>query len=181
MLRPLNAVVCAKNMLPHTRPSDVHAYIVNTDNASQPGEHWVAIFFQRNSVYYFDSYGLPPLEDYIRPFIQRNSRSYKHNPVQLQLGLLPVCGLYCIFALDFLARDCDLDTILCLKFDPYPSTKNDEDVTLWFSRYYGQIFSKANSLPKDAGLCQCCLGHHAHGKETLMMRLQQPRFIVFNS
>ena len=49
------------------------AYIVNTDISTDPGEHWVAIYFRRDQDIYFDSYGRPPEEQYVLPFIQRNS------------------------------------------------------------------------------------------------------------
>ena len=39
--------------------------IINTDNSDMPGEHWVAIFKNNNKVEYFDSFGLPPLQEEI--------------------------------------------------------------------------------------------------------------------
>ena len=49
ILRSLNGVVCAKDQLPERKPDDVHAYIINTDDSDQPGEHWVAIYFKGNT------------------------------------------------------------------------------------------------------------------------------------
>ena len=72
-LKHLHGQVCAKDLLPEEKSLDVKAYIINTDTSDKPGEFWVAIYFRNNNeAIYFDSYGQPPLEDYILPFIQRN-------------------------------------------------------------------------------------------------------------
>ena len=58
-------MVCAKDELPHRKPKDVRAYVINTDESHLPGTHWIAVYFpedKNNGVEYFDSYGLPPLE-----------------------------------------------------------------------------------------------------------------------
>ena len=45
------------------------AYIVSTDAASEPGEHWLAIWTRRGECEVFDSYGLP-LSTYKNPKLQ---------------------------------------------------------------------------------------------------------------
>ena len=60
---PVKGEVCAKDLLPEKKPLDMKAYIVNTDISTDPGEHWVAIYFRRDQVIYFDSYGRPPEEN----------------------------------------------------------------------------------------------------------------------
>ena len=76
---PVKGEVCAKDLLPEKKPLDMKAYIVNTDISTDPGEHWVAIYFRRDQVIYFDSYGRPPDEQYVLPFIERNSTRWIHN------------------------------------------------------------------------------------------------------
>ena len=70
-----------RNLLPEKKPLDMKAYIVNTDISTDPGEHWVAIYFRRDQVIYFDSYGRPPEDHYVLPFIERNSTRWIHNTV----------------------------------------------------------------------------------------------------
>jgi hypothetical protein len=36
-------------------------YVCNLDECDQPGSHWIAISKIGTDVFYFDSYGLPPL------------------------------------------------------------------------------------------------------------------------
>ena len=45
------------------------AYIVNTDPAGEPGEHWLAIWTRLGVCEVFDSYGLP-LSTYKNPKLQ---------------------------------------------------------------------------------------------------------------
>lgn len=75
-------------------------YIVNTDTSSQPGSHWISIFLnESNEAFYFDSYGLPPLESHHVKFLNR-ARKWKYNRIRLQSDSSSVCGHYCcLFAL----------------------------------------------------------------------------------
>lgn len=157
LLSSLHGTVCAKDLLPHHKPSHVRAYIVNTHDSDQPGEHWVAIYFKENTAVYFDSYGLPPLEEHIKPFLENNTRYWSMNSVRFQSGNSNMCGVYCIFALDFLARGCDLDTILAIKFQPEARYwwKNDKTLGTWFKKVYGHLYAEARRLPKKEQ-CQCC-------------------------
>ena len=50
--------VCALDQL--EKPTFPFAYVINSDPSSEPGEHWVAVYFdKRGRGEYFDSYGLP--------------------------------------------------------------------------------------------------------------------------
>ena len=42
---PVKGEVCAKDLLPK-KPLDMKANIVNTNISTDPGEHWVAIYFR---------------------------------------------------------------------------------------------------------------------------------------
>ena len=60
--------VCALDQL--EKPTFPSAYVINLDPSSEPGEHWVAVYFDKcGRGEYFDSYGLPPtlvgLESYM--------------------------------------------------------------------------------------------------------------------
>ena len=57
---PVKGEVFVKDLLPEKKQLDMKAYIVNTDISTDPGEHWVAIYFRRDQVIYFHSYGRPP-------------------------------------------------------------------------------------------------------------------------
>ena len=51
--------VCALDQL--EKPTFPSAYVINSDPSSEPGKHWVAVYFdKRGRVEYFDCYGLSP-------------------------------------------------------------------------------------------------------------------------
>lgn len=55
--------------LPPVQKGRPYTYIVNTDPAGEPGEHWLAISTGRGECEVFDSYGLP-LSTYKNPKLQ---------------------------------------------------------------------------------------------------------------
>ena len=69
------------------------AYIVNTDPSHKPGQHWVAFFITRDTVYYFDPYGLPP-RGFKNVLHCRKQHVYYGKRLQ---GIGNVCGHYCLY------------------------------------------------------------------------------------
>lgn len=139
-IKRLQAKVCAKDLLPKQKPSDVKAYIINTAKSHKSGEHWVAVIFYPNGkAVYFDSYGLPPLEMEIIHFIQNNSRSWTYSNQTIQSRLGKVCGHYCIFALDGTARGYKLPKLLRKTFSTKNFHKNDRAVSSWFMQNFKRI------------------------------------------
>jgi hypothetical protein len=76
------------------------AYVVNTDPATKPGQHWVAFYAHSpQRLQFFDSYGRPPaayphvrLPHNAMPILTSNKYSF-------QSKRSVVCGHYCIFYL----------------------------------------------------------------------------------
>jgi hypothetical protein len=71
--------------------------IVNTNRYTDTGSHWLASQIQTRSskIYYFDSYGLPPLIPAVQSFINRSCTVWDYNSVQLQGPATEVCCKYC--------------------------------------------------------------------------------------
>lgn len=71
--------------------------IVNTDKHNERGEHWVAIYISDEKIgYYFDSYGLPPLNKEIEDYINANTTHWKYNQKGIQ-GLNSIkCGQFSV-------------------------------------------------------------------------------------
>ena len=56
------------------------AYVINLDEYSDIGTHWVALYVQNNNnVTYFDSFGVEHIPKEIKAFINRPSSSASHN------------------------------------------------------------------------------------------------------
>ena len=78
------------------------SFIVNTDDSSQPGSHWFAIYLPKNSpLEYFDSYGTKPTNKRILDFIKANGKRFKYNNKIIQGGNSTSCGLYALFFIYF--------------------------------------------------------------------------------
>lgn len=74
------------------------ALIMNTDKANKPGQHWIALFIDKNNnANYLDSYGFPPMCQEIIKFLSLNKVKYiQYNTQQLQSVITSTCGYYCI-------------------------------------------------------------------------------------
>ena len=84
--------VFPRNRIPRIPRHVRTAYVINTDPDSQPGQHWVAFFLTKDTVYYFDPYGIKPI-CFQKIF---RSRKKKYFCKRLQ-GMGRMCGHYCIY------------------------------------------------------------------------------------
>lgn len=90
--------VCACDLLPKRIPLNQDTIIiVNVDPSDSPGQHWQSIFVPRmtRECFFFDSYGQPPENKYIKSFINRYSRTFKWNKRRFQSFHSSCCGEYC--------------------------------------------------------------------------------------
>ncbi len=92
--------------------------IINLHKSTQPGVHWSMIYaLDFNTVYFFDSYGLPPpkeVKNFLSPFLNRYYSTF-----QLQRGDERFCGQISLFVLYQLSQGKDffnivLDLTKCL-------------------------------------------------------------------
>lgn len=93
----------AKNEIYNQTLPKLHGIIVNTQNRSEPGEHWVA-FYKDVTGYceYFDPYGLPPLHNEFVDFLNLNSECcFGWNNKQLQCITCITCGYYCVLYISY--------------------------------------------------------------------------------
>ena len=97
--------VYSRDNLPECNSAEVKdgAYIINLDEYSDIGTHWVTFYIQNNDVTYFNSFGVEHIPKEIRTFI--GNKNIKTNIFRIQTNDSVICGYY--FALDFL--------ILCLQ------------------------------------------------------------------
>ena len=117
--------VFASDQLPKSAVPRPSALVFNTDPASKPGRHWVAISItRREEAEYFDSYGQPPQLPRVKSFLRRNASRIHRNRRPLQGPLSAVCGQYCIFFLLQRCRGLSLNKIVSL----FSSNKMDNDL-----------------------------------------------------
>ena len=74
------------------------AYIVNTLDRFNPGEHWVAMYFESSFTgTYFDSYGISPMHREFAMFMSRNTAKWDCNQVMIPDFFSTNCGKFCIY------------------------------------------------------------------------------------
>ena len=119
--------VCALDQL--EKPTFPSAYVINSDLSSEPGEHWVAVYFDKRSRgEYFDSCGLPPtlvgLESYINTYFLSG---WIYNRKTLQAYFSSFCAHYCVYFILFCCRGAPLHVIV---FDFMSNlTENDRSIS----------------------------------------------------
>ena len=90
------------DQLPRSPPRSVRqAYIVNTDPAGEPGQHWLGLWTEQNKCEVFDSYGLP-LHVYTNPELHQWWGQWKYltrSYMTLQAMESQTCGHYALFFL----------------------------------------------------------------------------------
>ena len=96
------------------KPTFLSAYIINSDPSSEPGEHWVVVYFDKcGREEYFDSYGLPPtlvgLESYMDAY---SLLGLIYNRKTLQAYFSSFCGHYCVYLILFCCRGVSLHVIV---------------------------------------------------------------------
>ena len=70
------------------------------DSNSGDGTHWVAMKLTKDTVTYFDSFGLPPPEE-----IKTLRENYIYNSAQYQENSSVLCGYYCIYFINELSKN----------------------------------------------------------------------------
>ena len=76
------------------------AYIINLDEYSDIGTHWVALYVQNNDVTYFDSFGVEHITKKIRTFI--GNKNIKTNILRIQVYDSIMCDyVFCLGLIGF--------------------------------------------------------------------------------
>jgi hypothetical protein len=79
-------------------PQKPRLLVCNTDPSWRPGEHWIAIYVDKNGRgEYFDSFGRKPNKHFER-YLNNNCASWTFNKKRLQSRISSFCGYYaCLF------------------------------------------------------------------------------------
>lgn len=97
-----------------TLPEKPRLLVCNTDPATWPGEHWVAIFADsKRRGEYFDSFGRKP-PAVLERYMNEHCIDWVYNARQLQSVVSSYCGFYCCFYCMFRCRGFDLTRIVNL-------------------------------------------------------------------
>jgi hypothetical protein len=92
------------------RPS---VMVVNTDPASQPGQHWICMYFDDGGHgECFDSFGLHPIPLF-EHYMNSHCIDWMYNKKQMQSLVSRFCGHYCIWYCIMKFRNVPLRELVC--------------------------------------------------------------------
>ena len=106
------------DLLPE-KPSGDFSLVVNTDNSTQPGDHWLVLSRKDSKIYFIDSYFVNSMRNFI------GDEQVRYNQRWLQRLTSNVCGVYCIYFIKELTKH---SLKYCLSVFNENLTKNDQYV-----------------------------------------------------
>ena len=77
--------------------------MINLDEYSDTGTHWVALYVYNDNVTYFDSFGVKHISKEIKTFIDR-SLSITINIFRMKASDSIMCEYFCIGFIDFMLK-----------------------------------------------------------------------------
>ena len=105
------------------------AYVVNLDEYSDIGTHWIALYLKNNNITYFDSFGVEYIPKEIRKFI--NIKNIKTNIFRIQAYYSIMCGYFCIGFINFMFERKTLTEYTNL-FSPKYFKRNEDTILNYF-------------------------------------------------
>ena len=105
------------------------AYVINLDEHSDIGTHWIAFWVNINNVTYFDSFGVEHIPKEIKTFIK--NKNIKTDIFRIQAYDSIMCGYFCIEFINFMLKGKSLTKYTNL-FSTNNFKKNDEIIVSYF-------------------------------------------------
>ena len=106
----------------------VGAYVINLDEYSDIGTHWIALW-KNNNTTYFDSFGVEHIPREIKKFI--GNKNIIANIFRIQAYDSIMCGYFCIGFINFMLKGKSL-TDNTNTFSPNNFKKNDDIILNYF-------------------------------------------------
>ena len=105
------------------------SYVINLDEHSDIGTHWVALHVKNNDITYFDNFGVEHIPKEIIKFI--DYKNVMANIFRIKAYDSIMCGYFCIGFIDFMFKGKTLTEFTNL-FSPYDFKKNDDIILNYF-------------------------------------------------
>ena len=119
IINELKDLKCFKGVFPLDKISNKIFYerpigiIINLDYSNEKGSHWVAVYLDKNELYYFDSLGIPNFNEHFLRFCKLNKvKKIIFNKSQLQAINSTSCGAFCVLFIKFRCNDLSFDQFL---------------------------------------------------------------------
>ena len=105
------------------------AYVINLDEYSDIGTHWIALYVNNKTVTYFDSFGIENIPKEVKKFI--GNRNIISNIYRIQNYALIMCDYFCVGFIDYMFKRKSLTDYANL-FSPNNFKKNDDIILNYF-------------------------------------------------
>ena len=105
------------------------AYVINLDEYSDIGSHWIALYVNNKTVTYFDSFGIEHISKEVKKFV--NNKNIIANIFRIQNYDSIMCGYFCSGFIDYMFKGKSLKDHTNL-FSPNNFKKNDDIILNYF-------------------------------------------------
>ena len=105
------------------------AYVINLDEYADVGTHRIALFCNKNTVIYFDTFGLEHVPEEIKEFI--GNKNIIEYIFRVETKDSVMCRYFCIGFIDFMLAGKKLTDYTSL-FSPHDFKKNDSIILSYF-------------------------------------------------
>ena len=105
------------------------SYVINLDEYSDIGTHWIALYVNNKTVTYFDSFAVEHIPKEIKKFI--NNKNIITNIFRIQAYDPVMCGYFCIGFISYMFMNKTLTDYTNL-FSPNNFKKNDDIILNYF-------------------------------------------------
>ena len=106
------------------------ADVINLDEHSDIGTHWIAFYVKNKDITYFNSFGVEHIPKEIKAFIK--NRDIKTNIFRIQAYDSIMCRYFCIRFIDFMVEGKSLTECTNLFFTSSDFTNNDDIILGYF-------------------------------------------------
>ena len=109
------------------------AYVINLDEYSHIGTHWIALYVKNNDITNFDSFGVEHIPTEIIKFINRplQNKNVMTNIFRIQAQDSIMCRYFCIGLINFMFKGKSL-TDYANPFSPNDFKKHDDTILNYF-------------------------------------------------
>ena len=105
------------------------AYVINLDEYSDIGTHWIALYVNNKTVTYFDSLGIEHIPKEVKKVV--GNRNIITNIYRIQNYDSIMCGYFCIGFINYMVKGKSLTDYTNL-FSPNNFKKNDDIILNYF-------------------------------------------------
>ena len=119
--------VCSRDNLPYKIKNG--GYVINPDQYYDIGTHWIALYVNKETFKYFDSFGIEHIPKKVKKFI--GNRNIISNIYRIQNYDSVMCGYFCIGFIDYMFKGKSLIDYTDL-FSPNNFKKNDDIILKYF-------------------------------------------------